>query len=229
MFTVKPEEKARLIIDKQLKNSGWDICDREDYIHGCACAVREALMQGNDESDYLFFIDDKAIAVLEAKREENLLGDDVGEQAENYAYNPQSWYGMWESYIPLVYLANGKKILFKNLLAGDTEYREINRIHSPKEMLRLISGKSEFGALPRIEETGLRECQYNAQVNFEKSLRSGKRKSLAVLATGAGKTYLACLASYRLLNYTPVRRILLIPKAADRRMGQQNIKPTCCA
>ena len=33
---------------------------------------------------------------------------------------------------------------------------------------------------------------------------------MAVLATGSGKTYLACLASYRLLNYTPTKRILFL-------------------
>lgn len=31
-----------------------------------------------------------------------------------------------------------------------------------------------------------------------------------VLATGAGKTYTACLAAYRLLSYTPMRRILFL-------------------
>lgn len=31
-----------------------------------------------------------------------------------------------------------------------------------------------------------------------------------VLATGAGKTYTACLASYRMLAYTPMRRILFL-------------------
>lgn len=38
----------------------------------------------------------------------------------------------------------------------------------------------------------------------------GNKKNLAVLATGSGKTYLACLASYRLLNYTPTKRILFL-------------------
>lgn len=31
-----------------------------------------------------------------------------------------------------------------------------------------------------------------------------------VLATGAGKTYTACLAAYRLLSYTPMRRVLFL-------------------
>ena len=51
---------------------------REEYAPGCAAAVKEALMIGNHEADYLLFIDGKAIAVLEAKCEENDLGDDVG-------------------------------------------------------------------------------------------------------------------------------------------------------
>lgn len=31
-----------------------------------------------------------------------------------------------------------------------------------------------------------------------------------VLATGAGKTYTACLAAYRMLSYTPMRRVLFL-------------------
>ena len=72
---MKPEEKARVKIDKQLNAAGWDIVPRDEYIPMTTTAVKEALMQGNKESDYLLFIDNKAIAVLEAKREENPLGD----------------------------------------------------------------------------------------------------------------------------------------------------------
>ena len=77
-----PEEKARVKIDKQLNNAGWDIVSRDEYIPMSTTAVKEALMQGNTESDYLLFIDNKAIAVLEAKREENDLGEEVADQAE---------------------------------------------------------------------------------------------------------------------------------------------------
>ena len=69
-----PEQKARLKIDKQLNRAGWDVVSRDEYVPGHALAVREGLMQGNTESDYLLFIDNKAIAVIEAKREENELG-----------------------------------------------------------------------------------------------------------------------------------------------------------
>lgn len=210
-----PEKLARVKIDKQLNSAGWDIVSREDYVPNTSLAVKEALMKGGNESDYLLFVDNKAIAVVEAKREENSLGAEVAEQAENYAVTPEDWYGTWfDSLIPLVYLSNGDKILYKNLLADpDGDYIELKEMHSPKKMLQLINQKSEFGALPRIEKKGLRVCQYNAEDNFEKSIKQAKKKSLAILATGSGKTYLACLAAYRLLNYTQTRRVLFL---ADR-------------
>ena len=207
-----PEEKARVKIDKQLKNAGWDIVSRDEYIPSNALAVKEALMQGNKESDYLLFVDDKAIAVVEAKKEKNSLGDMVAAQAEAYSKKPQSWYPLWfNGKIPLVYLANGNKIYFKNMLTDpDGDYIELSEMHSPKKMLQIIGKKSEYGALPRIEKRGLRDCQYNAEVAFEKILKAGQKKALAVLATGSGKTYLACLAAYRLLNYTSTKRVLFL-------------------
>lgn len=206
-----PEEKARVKIDKQLRNAGWDIVARNEYLPNSTSAVKEALMGGNTESDYLLFIDGKAIAVVEAKREENPLGDEVKKQAEDYAVSPQDWYGLWfEKLIPLVYMANGNKIYFKNMLVEDSDYEELSQMHSPKKMLQIVGKKSEYGALPLIEKRGLRDCQYRAEVKFEESLKMGNKKNLAVLATGSGKTYLACLVSYRLLNYTPTKRILFL-------------------
>ena len=206
-----PEELARVKIDKQLNNAGWDIIARNEYLPNSTVAVKEALMKGNTESDYLLFVDGKAIAVVEAKKEANNLGDDVVAQAEFYSANPQSWYALWiNGMIPLVYLANGNKIYFKNMLIPDSEYEELPAMHSPKKMLQIIGKVSEYGALPRIEKKGLRDCQYNAEVALEASLKEGKKKALAILATGSGKTYLACLASYRMLNYTPVKRVLFL-------------------
>lgn len=208
----KPEEQAREKIDEQLRAVGWDIVSRDEYVPGNTVAVMEALMQGSKESDYLLFVDNKAIAVIEAKRAENTLKEDVAQQAENYANTPQKWYGLWfDGLIPLVYMANGKKIYFKNLFKDPNgEYEEIKTFHSPKKMLRLIDKDSAFGALPYLDKKGLRDCQYNAEIQLEKSLKKGLLRFLAILATGAGKTFLACLTTYRLLNYTDTKRVLFL-------------------
>lgn len=206
-----PEELARNKIDRQLKNAGWDIVERNEYIPQRTAAIKEALMLGNTKSDYLLFVENKAIAVIEAKKESNNLGKVVAKQAENYSFNPQSWYELWfPNQIPLVYLANGNKIYFKNMLNSDSDYVELTEMHSPKKMLQIIGKKSEYGALPRIEKRGLRDCQYDAEVKLEQSIKQGKKKALAILATGSGKTYLACLAAYRLLNYTSTKRVLFL-------------------
>ena len=108
-------------------------------------------------------------------------------------------------------MANGNKIYFKNMLVEGSDYEELSQMHSPKKMLQIIGKKSEYGALPIIEKRGLRDCQYRAEVKFEESLKMGNKKNLAVLATGSGKTYLACLASYRLLNYTHNNQLIVCP------------------
>ncbi|MBE6848093.1 MAG: hypothetical protein E7503_08225 [Ruminococcus sp.] len=182
---MNPEEKARQKNDAFLLKSGWYVVPRDEYIPDSTTAVHEGSMQGNIESDYLFFIENKTIAVLEAKREDNLLGDEVAAQAENYAQHPQNWYGTWEhDIIPLVYLSNGDTLLFKNLLTGDTEYIRLSAMHSPKEMLKLIGKHSAYGALPRLEQQTLRNCLYHAQLAFEKSLKLLKRKIKDVASTG---------------------------------------------
>lgn len=79
--------------------------------------------------------------------------------------------------IPLVYLANGSKIYFKNLLSPETDYIELTEMHSPKKMLQLIHQISAYGALPCLEKRGLRDCQYRAEMEFENAIKNGKRKA----------------------------------------------------
>lgn len=42
-----PEELARIKIDKQLSDAGWDIVSRMEYIPNTTSAVKEALMKGS--------------------------------------------------------------------------------------------------------------------------------------------------------------------------------------
>jgi len=51
-----PEAEARVKIDKQLNNVGWDVVSRDEFVPQNALAVEEALMQGNTEADYLLLL-----------------------------------------------------------------------------------------------------------------------------------------------------------------------------
>ena len=221
----KPEERARIRIDEQLADAGWHITDRNHftYEHN-ATALVEALLDGNKEADYLLFVDGKVIGVIEAKRNDVDLELAAGEQAADYVYDVPEEYPQWLTHPQVVILANGDKILLKRPYSEDglLHYDPIPRILTPKECLEISNIESYWGGLPELKESerrALRACQLEAVSNLESSFRRGADKALVVLATGAGKTYTACLAAYRLLSYTPAKRILFL---VDRNnLGEQ--------
>lgn len=205
-----PEEKARVIIDGWLEDAGWKVIDRKEFSPDLqAVAVREGLMKANKEADYLLFIMGKAVGILEAKREEDDLGDEVSAQAEKYAHILPCWCDYFQNPLPLVYLSNGKKILFRDL-REDEDYVVLRQMHTPKQMAKMIGITDFYAGLPTLKKRGLRTCQYEAITELEKSFRGGQSRALMVLATGAGKTYTACTAAYRFLEYTPMRKVLFL-------------------
>ncbi|MCL2651014.1 MAG: DEAD/DEAH box helicase family protein [Candidatus Azobacteroides sp.] len=206
-----PEEKARLIIDKKLEDAGWQVVDRCDYLPSVsAVAVREGLLKGNLEADYLLFVNGKAIGVIEAKKEDTELSEIVAEQAEKYARKLLNWYPCWQNPLPLVYLSNGKELLFRDIRKAHSEYQPLQQIHAPREMAKIADIQNEFAGLPYLSPRGLRKCQFEAITQLENSFARNEKRALMVLATGAGKTFTACMASYRLLSYTPAKRILFL-------------------
>lgn len=206
-----PEEKARRKIDILLKRAGWSIVPRNQYVPGVsAVAIEEGILKGNLEADYLLFLEGKAVGVLEAKKETTSLSDVVANQAENYTHKLLPMYQYWKNPLPLIYLANGKELLFKNTQVPGSTYQKLEEMHTPKEMVKLAGIKSYFAGLPTLDPKGLRDCQYEAITKLEASFRNDQNKALIVLATGAGKTFTACLAAYRFLAYTPARRVLFL-------------------
>ena len=135
-----PEEKARIKIDKQLNGAGWDIVSRDEYIPMTTTAVKEALMQGNTESDYLLFVDNKAIAVVEAKREENELGD-----SSNIKDNKNKGFTLVELIVVLVILAILAAMLIPALLGYIDRAKEKQTILDARNCLQ--AAQAELAAL----------------------------------------------------------------------------------
>ena len=207
-----PEEKARQKIDQWFYDSGWQVVNRDEYeSHMTAVAVREGLLKGNLEADYILFLNGKAVGVLEAKREEKDVSSwIVSEQVERYARRVPNYYPVYQNPLPLLYKSNGKDLLFRNDKIENSYYQKINHIHTPAEIVRLLNIDDLFAGLPVLRKEGLRACQYEAVSELEDSFRLGQNRALMVLATGAGKTYTACLAAYRFLSYTKMRRVLFL-------------------
>lgn len=206
-----PEQKAREIINRMLNESGWEIVNRDNYSPRLsAVAIEEGILKGNLEADYLLFINGKAIGVLEAKKEECQLSNVVMEQAERYVSRLPSWCSYWYQPLPIVYLSNGKEILFKNINNPNEDYASVSCIHSPREIAKILGIEDDYAGLPALQKKGLRDCQYEAIAELESSFRLGQSRALMVLATGAGKTFTACMVAYRLLSYTPIKRVLFL-------------------
>ena len=209
---MKPEEKARLKIDQWLTEAGWKVINRDEFeADSSAVAVREGLLLGNREADYFLFINGKAVGILEAKREEvNPQKDTVCEQVEAYARCVPSYYTAYQKPIPFLYTSNGKQHCFHDFRKKDSGYEYLSVMHKPKKLVEMLGIEDPFAGLPTLNPKGLRACQYEAITGLEKSFRNGQNKALMILATGAGKTYTACLASYRMLAYTQMRRVLFL-------------------
>ena len=207
-----PEEKARQKINLWFAEAGWKVINREDYEPTCtAVAIREGLLKGNLEADYFLFINGKAIGVLEAKREEiDPFSNNVCEQAVLYAKSVPHIYQAYQKPLPFIFTSNGKELFFCDFREQKQSFKQIMAIPTPYELVKQLGISDYFAGLPSLQKKGLRDCQYEAVTELEKSFRSGQNRALMVLATGAGKTYTACLAAYRLLSYTPMRRVLFL-------------------
>ena len=84
---MRPEDKARLNIDKMLRESGWTIQNYNDLnlSTSLGVAAREFPL-GKDHADYLLFLNRNAVGVVEAKPEGTTLSG-VAEQTQSYLNN----------------------------------------------------------------------------------------------------------------------------------------------
>lgn len=209
---MKPEDKARVWIDMKLRDAGWEVIDRNQLTpNSNAVAIREGLMEGNKESDYLLLVGGKAIGVVEAKKSDIHINNiKMQSQAEDYTRLLQKWYPTYEKVIPFAYVSNGQEIAFKDVRIKDSEFAQQKDFHRPRELLKSLGIEKNYNSFPFLDPKGLRTCQFEAIQAFENSIKSGKKRALMVLATGAGKTFTSCMVAYRMLNYTPVKRVLYL-------------------
>jgi type I restriction enzyme R subunit len=219
-----PEERARLVIDEKLRQSGWVIQSLKELNLSVSLgiAVREFPTSTGDV-DYALFLSGTPIGVVEAKREER--GESltsVEMQSSRYASSTFKWI-KGDYTIRFAYETTDKLIHFTDY--QDIKYRSrvVFSFHRPESLLALLAQpdtlRNNMKRFPPLDETGLRLCQINAIKNLEASFSENRPRALVQMATGAGKTFTAITAVYRLLKHGNIKRILFL--VDTRNLGQQ--------
>lgn len=215
---MKPEEKARVKIDNQLSASGWIVTsDKDAWKSGQPVAVREWVFPNLLRADYLLFYQGKAIAAVEAKPAATLM-EGIHHQADAYAESLSSATPAWRTPLAFIYVANGEVVLFADRRDLYSRQRRVFSFHRPETLEGWCldgenSLQNRLKSLPEVplqSSFSLRDCQYDAVTQLEKSFSEGHRRAFVHLATGAGKTFTACTFCYRLIKHAKAQRILFL-------------------
>lgn len=210
-----PEEKARRVIDDKLRQSGWVIQDlnRLNLSVSLGVAVRE-FPTSTGKVDYALFVDGRPVGVVEAKRSKAGQSiTDVEVQSGRYAKSSFKW--VKNDYaIRFAYEATDKLIRFTDYKDIKYRSRAVFSFHRPETLFEWIHQpdtlRNNMKHFPSLDVKGFRKCQINAINNLEQSFADNRPKALIQMATGAGKTFTAITAAYRLLKYGNMKRILFL-------------------
>ncbi|MGC4874969.1 DEAD/DEAH box helicase family protein [Micromonospora sp. DT43] len=221
------EQRARLFIDRQLTGAGWAIQDRKamNLFAGQGVAVREVVMaKGHGRADYLLYIDQKAVGVIEAKPEGTPLSG-VEWQSAKYAEGLRAEVRLKaltvDGRLPFVFEASGAETHFTNGFDPQPRARRIFAFPQPGTLARILrdaetdpkrpTWRAKVRHLPPLDTAPLRPAQITAIRGVERSLGEQRfDRSLVQMATGAGKTYTAVTEAYRLLKHGGFARILFL-------------------
>ena len=142
-----PEELARENIDALLTKCGWELQTRSTINLDAArgIAIREALLKGGDEVDYLLFVDGKAIGTVEAKPEGFTLTG-VEEQSGKYGKGLLDIYPKWRDPLPFAYESTGIETRFTNRLDPGPSSRDVFAFHQPETLLDWVQQEKQLSA-----------------------------------------------------------------------------------
>lgn len=223
-LNLTPEAKARINIDKKLRDAGYVIQNMDSFnpVASLGVILREA-QTNSGPVDYLIFIEGRPVGVIEAKPEAR--GTTLGVVAEqSLRYIKSGIKGLKEQpEIRFAYEATNIVIRFCDYKDEKARSREIFMFHTPAELQTLLKDndtlRNRMKRFPELDAKGFRDCQVNAIVNLEKSFAENKPRALIQMATGAGKTFTAITSVYRLLKYANAKRILFL--VDTKNLGEQ--------
>jgi len=202
-----PEAFSRILIDRALTDSGWNLLNPKQ--------VRFEVNAASKRADYLLLdLLGRTLCVLEAKSEDNDPYD-AKEQARGYAENLNA---------PFIILSNGRDHWFWNYARAEQQdaYR-IERLPSPGDLERLrlknlqpprpLGSEAVAPDYLRAQKHDLTLRRY--QIKAMDEIATGydihtRRKFLLEMATGTGKTLLCAALIRRFLATRNAERVLFI-------------------
>ncbi|HUW21140.1 MAG TPA: DEAD/DEAH box helicase family protein [Candidatus Bathyarchaeia archaeon] len=195
------ETDSRIIVDRLLKEAGWDIEDKTQV------TTEEATKDGR--ADYLLLdARGRSLAVVETKRF-NKDPYSAKEQAENYAKELQA---------PFIFLSNGEDTYFWDYAQADA--RLVDSFFSRYDLERISTlrkYRKPLSAIPipdkfffRGKEITVRPYQKDSLRTMDKGIEENKRRMLIEMATGTGKTLVIAMQMKRLFQAGLVERVLFL-------------------
>ena len=248
MTNMTPEQEARVNIDRLLEQAGWSVqnADSINLYASSGVAVREfPLKSGHGAADYLLYVNQKAAGVVEAKPEgSTLTGVEV--QSEKYSTGLPDNLPAHQRPLPFLYESTGAETQFTNRLDPEPRSRLVFSFHTPGTLAKWIGSSETPGTAPQgvseaagdypavhnlrqrlkvmppLNASGLWLVQERAIRNLEESLVAGRPRALVQMATGSGKTFMACNQVYRLIKHAGARRVLFLVDRSN--LGRQTLR-----
>ena len=244
-----PEQRARANIDRLLEMAGWAVQDLADLnVHSArGVAVREfSLRPGHGTADYLLYVDGRAAGVVEAKPAGHTL---TGVEAQSGKYGaglPESL-PCYIRPLPFLYESTGAETRFTNGLDPQPRSRSVFSFHTPETLAEWLGAsisswdtgqrqaaetqasyaapyslRRRLTTMPPLDDSDLRQVQIDAIRELEQSLAEARPRSLVQMATGSGKTFMACNQVYRLIRHAGAKRILFLVDRSN--LGRQTYR-----
>lgn len=194
------ETRAELI-DPQLLKAGWGVVDGSKVLrerHITDGKIQTGGKRGKPLIvDYILVYKNHQLAVIEAKRDEESVGEGVG-QAKNYAEKLK---------VNFTYSTNGKEIYEINMQGGEGT---VAKFPTPDELWNKTFANAprnnwndSFDIIPYEDVGGSKSARYYQEIavnNVMSAIAENKQRILLTLATGTGKTFIAFQIAWKLFQ-----------------------------
>lgn len=241
------EAQTRCLIDEQLRKAGWE-ADTNNLRHskgtrpvkGRNIAIAEwptdSAFYKNGYVDYAFFVGEKLVAVMDAKKVSEDVASTIDVQVKDYATHIKVedlkyTVGTWGQYqVPFLFASNGRSyieqlrtksgIWFLDARNSANQSYPIRNWFSPSDLIEKLGQNIEEAndSLATSDDSfmtdsaglNLRDYQIKAINKATEAVVNGKSTALLAMATGTGKTRTVLGLIYKMLESKRFRRILFL-------------------